>query len=144
MIITDKKRLIPFINLHMPPDVEFYDDGFCSTIGWEVCGEIVGGVLYEGFRWPDINMHIATDGTKRWANRRFIFACFDYPFNQLKCYRVTAVVCISNSNAVKLVLKLGFKLEGRLRKAFPSGEDALLFGMLKEECRWLKLGERHG
>jgi len=34
--------------------------------------------------------------------------------------------------------RLGFQLEGIHRQAWPMGGDALSFGMLKPECKWIK------
>jgi RimJ/RimL family protein N-acetyltransferase len=62
---------------------------------------------------------------------------FDYPLRQLGCVRITAPIADGNDGAIRFVTKLGFQLEGRLRKAMPDGADRLIYGLLKEDCKWL-------
>jgi RimJ/RimL family protein N-acetyltransferase len=33
---------------------------------------------------------------------------------------------------------VGFIQEGVIRQAFEDGEDAILYGMLKSECKWIR------
>ena len=51
--------------------------------------------------------------------------------------RVTARVPVANMRARRLVEGAGFVLEGLVRSAGPDGGDVLIYGMLKEECRWV-------
>lgn len=108
-----------------------------SAIGLEDGGQLVAAVIYDSWFHPGICGHIASDGTRRWANRAFLRAIFDYPFNQLGCARITAPIAEGNQAAIHFVEKLGFVLEGRLRCAMPDGADRLIFGILKEDCKWL-------
>ena len=55
-------------------------------------GELVAVVVYDNFSEADCNMHIASDGSKRWLNRELLAAAFYYPFVQLKLRRVTGLV----------------------------------------------------
>jgi RimJ/RimL family protein N-acetyltransferase len=59
-------------------------------------------------------------------------AIFAYAFGQLQCARVTARVRKDNHASRRLVKRLGFKLEGCMRKA-ERGKDKLIFGLLREE-----------
>ena len=52
-------------------------------IGWQKDGEIVAGVAYANWNGPNVECHIASDGSKKWLARQFLWAIFDYPFNQL-------------------------------------------------------------
>jgi RimJ/RimL family protein N-acetyltransferase len=46
---------------------------------------------------------------------------------------------ISQSRGLGDVYKRqGFTQEGVLREAFEDGEDAILYGMLKSECKWIR------
>jgi RimJ/RimL family protein N-acetyltransferase len=137
MLNMDKSRLIEFAVTNMGEPVSWRDPKNCSAIGWERDGWIVAAVVYDQFFWPSISGHIVSDGSRNWACRAFIRAMFDYPFRQLECARITAPVADGNSQAIRFLEKLGFKLEGRLRKAMPDGRDRLIFGILKEECKWL-------
>ena len=61
----------------------------------------------------------------------------DYTFNQLRVQRVTARTRPDKSKVVNLNNRRpGFRVEGRARRYYPDGTDAILFGMLKEECNW--------
>lgn len=63
-----------------------------------------------------------------------IRAVLDYPFGQLKCRRITAEIDLSNDRAVRQAQKLGFKLEGRKRRAAAGGREMGVFGLLPDEC----------
>ena len=53
------------------------------------------------------------------------------------CRRVTGLVHDNNHDARRFDEHLGFKQEGVLRKAAPDGDDMIVYGMLREECRWI-------
>jgi RimJ/RimL family protein N-acetyltransferase len=101
-------------------------------------GVLVGGVLFNNYTQRDIHAHIAGDG--QWLSRRFLGECFRYVFHHLGCDRVTGLVAASNSHALDFDQKLGFIYEGTLRRYLPGGEDCIVLGMLREECRWLNVG----
>jgi hypothetical protein len=100
---------------------------------------LVGGVVYHNYIGHDCQVSIAVERVSFWPWR----ALFDYPFGQLGCARITAVVGKRNKRSRRLVMALGFKLEGVHRKGLDGSEDAMSYGMLKEECRWIK-GNPHG
>lgn len=93
-------------------------------------------MVYNWFAYDDVCMHVAAIG-KSWLNRTFLWVAFDYPFNQLKCKRVTGMVPSKNVQAQRFDEHLGFVREGVKRRAW-KGDDLIIYGMLKEECRWLK------
>ncbi|ABK44229.1 hypothetical protein Mmc1_1721 [Magnetococcus marinus MC-1] len=98
--------------------------------------ELLAAVLYQNYRDVDIEMAIAASHP-RWAKRGVIGAFFHYPFVQLGCRRVTSLVAHTNRASQRLAEGLGFQLEGRCRQSYPAGQDALIYGLLKTECRWL-------
>lgn len=116
---------------------EYGNFGAAQALGWLKDGELVAGVAYAEWNGPNIVCHIASDGSKRWLTRAFLWYMFDYPFNQLECKRIT--VCVGEGNAAsrRFVTHLGFKLEAKLAGAHPTG-DLLIFRLLKHECRWIK------
>lgn len=113
----------------------------CSTLSLWDDVTILAAVVYEGYVGNNVCMHVAAEG-KHWLNRQFLYAAFDYPFNQLKVDRVTGCVPDSNEAAKRFDEHLGFKREGLLRRASQDGTDLIVYGMLREECRFLerKLG----
>jgi RimJ/RimL family protein N-acetyltransferase len=99
---------------------------------------MLASVLFTDYDEVNIGIHVASDGSKRWLTRKFLRACFAYPFEQLKVRRVTGLVAASNASALRFDLHLGFQVEGRLRKAAQDGSDLLVLGMLRHECRHLR------
>jgi RimJ/RimL family protein N-acetyltransferase len=71
----------------------------------------------------------------------YLFRCFAYPFLQLNCRRITGLVRADNFVAQKFDEHLGFRREGLLREACDDGTDMILYGMLKNECRFI--GDRY-
>lgn len=101
-------------------------------------GAIVAGVVYDMFRGYDVQMHVAAVSDKRWLNKTFLTEAFRYPFEQLGVKRVTGLVAASNREAQRFDEHLGFKLEGIVRQGMPDGDDLMIYGLLKSECRWLR------
>ncbi len=103
-------------------------------------GKKLGGVIFNSHEHPNIQASIATD-SPRWCTRSVLRGIFSYPFGQLGCTRVTAITEVMNHPAREFLCRLGFQEEGVLRKWFPGPRDAVIFGMLAEECRWFQTGE---
>ncbi|ADY56094.1 GCN5-related N-acetyltransferase [Syntrophobotulus glycolicus DSM 8271] len=60
-------------------------------------------------------------------------------FNSWNLHRLTIKTWSGNSRASSCYQKLGFQLEGRLRDAYyvdGAYQDELVFGLLKEECKF--------
>jgi RimJ/RimL family protein N-acetyltransferase len=98
-------------------------------------GQIIAGVLYEDWNGVNVVCHIA--GIGNWATKEFLNLIFDYPFNRIGAKRITTPISSDNEKSINLVLKMGFELECRLRKATPFG-DLLLFCMFAENCKYIK------
>jgi hypothetical protein len=111
----------------------------CTALGVVRGGELVGGAVYHGYLVHDVQVSFALDRVAFIPWR----ALFSYPFLELGCARITAVVGRKNKKSRKLVEALGFKLEGVHLKGLDGHEDAFSFGMLRENCRWIKR-ETHG
>jgi len=109
-----------------------------TAIGIERGGKLVGGVAYCDWNGPNVVCHVASDGSKMWLSREFLWVIFDYPFGQLKCKRITVAVGEGNAASRNFVTRLGFKLEARLSSAHPTG-DLLIFAMFKQDCRWIHI-----
>lgn len=117
---------------HVPSWGEWFE-----AIGLERDGDLLAVVVYNLWSGADIAMHVAAMPGRRWMTRAFLRAVFRYPFVQLECQRVTGYVPASNADALRFDRHLGFVEEGRMREALPTGEDVLVLGMLRRECRWL-------
>ena len=98
---------------------------------------LIAGAVFHRFRTFDMEITFAAD-TPRWATRGVIRAILDYPFNQVGCERVTTIVGRKNKRSRKLQKGLGFKEEGIVRRGYDGRQDAVIYGMLRCECRWLE------
>jgi hypothetical protein len=121
-----------------------YGDTPYSAIGLlDSGGHLIAGSMYTHYVHQDVRVTFALAGVRS-CTRYFLGECFRYPFLGLGCHRITTLVRQGNSASHNWCLRLGFALEGTVREYFPSGEDCLIFGMLRAECRWLDLGvKRH-
>ena len=115
---------------------EFGSFGTDIGIGLERRGELVAGVAYADWNGPNVVCHIAAEG-KHWATRGYLWAIFTYPFEQLKCKRITVCVGDGNEDSKRFVKHLGFELEAVHEKAHPTG-DLLTFRMWRQDCRYLR------
>ena len=99
-------------------------------------GKMLGGVVYHAYSGFDIQASYAFDSPS-WASRPVLRTLFAYPFVQLGCVRMTGIASRKNKHARDMMDRLGFKLEGVHRKAADGKVDAISYGMLKNECRWI-------
>lgn len=111
------------------------------AIGLAYRGKLIAGVVYHNYRPPkNIEMSIASD-SPRWATRSSLNVFFSYPFQQLGCSRVTAITDAGATHTRNFLERLGFVQEGLLRDGNPE-DDAVIYGLLKRECRWIHGKER--
>jgi hypothetical protein len=103
-------------------------------------GALWGGVTFQGYTGASIQMHMA-GFVPRWADRDMLWVAFDYPFNQLKCRKVFGQVPETNTKALEIDLKLGFKIIAKIDDVFPDGA-CLVLALAREDCRWLNLKPR--
>lgn len=97
-------------------------------------GSVRGCVVYDVMTKFDIQMHwIGTD--KRWITKTLAQAAFDYPFRQLGLRRVTGLVDERLVDVIALNKRLGFKVEGTIRKGL-GDRDIILMGLLREDCKF--------
>lgn len=127
---ADRSRVLEFVRKHVP--LALVDN--MTALGLERDGELIAGVIYEGFNGHNVWMHCAIPGR---LTREFINACFHYPFVQLGCKRVSGYVEASNIKARLFDEHLGFKPEARLRGAASDGGDVILYAMTREGCRYV-------
>jgi RimJ/RimL family protein N-acetyltransferase len=102
----------------------------------------VAGCLFEASNGASIMLHCATDGTKRWMNREYLWFVFYFPFAQLRVRKIIAPVESTNETSCRFVEHIGFVLEATLKDAAPKG-DLLIYTMTEDQCKWLHLRERY-
>ena len=105
-------------------------------IGWEDDEGIRAVVVYDRHSSVDCCMHIASDGSRRWMTKQFLYAAFAHPFIQWGYRRITGLVAEENTAALKFDSHIGFKHEGVIRNGTPNG-NLIVLGLLREECRFI-------
>lgn len=108
------------------------------SIGLECDGELIAGILIDGYvPGARCTMHCAGEG-RRWLNREFLFACFDYVFRQLDCKVIVNAVDSDNEASLRFTEHIGFTEVCRIPEG--SGDcDLVIFSMPRKTCRWLNM-----
>jgi len=83
------------------------------------------------------DVHIKSDGRRRWASRRIVKALFSIAFDTLDLNRMEARIATGNVASLQLVKRLGFRLEATLRDGHGPGRDAILAAITRKDCRWI-------
>lgn len=123
---------VPRLNL---PSLGSWDRASCLIHEKDL--DIIACVVYNHFDPGNaVELSVAAEGD-RWLTRPFLHAVFSNPFDEWQLRRVWSVIDADNLKSIRLCEHLGFVQEGRLRQAAGPKIDRLLFGMLREECRYL-------
>lgn len=96
-------------------------------------GKIVCVSVFNNFNNRDIEWTAAGKFT-----RGMLRVSLDYMFDTCACRRATMRVKASNHHCLKSLMKLGARVEGRLRHYYDENEDALVLGLLKEDCKYVQ------
>lgn len=115
-----------------------YNPQRSNAIGLVREGRVVAGVIYTDWNGKSVICHIAIDGR---INRFYLFAIYDYAFNVCGVNKVIVPVWSDNEKSLRMVTRMGFTEEGRIKDAQPNG-DIILLTMAKTDCRFL--GDRYG
>lgn len=105
--------------------------------------KVLAVVVYTNWHRTGCEMAICSTHP-RWATKGFLRGCFAYPFDQLGLKRVSMVTSAANTPCRKLCRYLGAKIEGRLRRWYADGEDAVVYGLFRDELPGWVFGEKHG
>lgn len=99
--------------------------------------DFVGGVVFSNFRGTDCEISCAAEPHAGIWRPHIMRAVFTYVFQQLGCVRCTSVTTKANQRARDFLEGLGFELEGKLRLGYDGRRDALIYGLLARDCRYL-------
>lgn len=100
-------------------------------------GKLVAAAIYNAFHGTECSIHLVSDGRRRWLTERTMFGILGWPFNVLGLTRLSGYIAATRTDALILALRVGFRFEGCLRKAFRN-EDVVVMGLLREEAeKWL-------
>lgn len=117
----------------------FFDPVCMSAIGWSSNGVLTAGASYRDWNGISVEGQIAADKP---LTRSFILAIFDYPFRQLGARKIIATTTADHIRSIRILHRLGFTEEARLRDASLGG-DLLIYSLRREECRFVG-GVVHG
>jgi RimJ/RimL family protein N-acetyltransferase len=98
--------------------------------------DFVAGVVITNFRKTDCEISCASETPAAWRPT-VCKAIFTYIFEQLDCVRCTSITVKGNKKARSFLEGLGFQLEGNVRLGYDGRRDALIYGLLRSECRFL-------
>jgi AraC-like DNA-binding protein len=112
---------------------EFDQRWFCVTARRDD-GTLMGVAAFEFKEW--FNAHFSTAiCDQRCMSRKLLATMFRAVFSQ--AVRITALIDPGNQTAIEQTRRMGFVYEGFLRMGVEGRRDALIFGMLREDCRFL-------
>lgn len=99
-------------------------------------GKLIGGAYFYNHReGQDIYAAVALeDGA--FMTPDVVSKILAFPFGQLKLPRVSVDIDESNTHAIQQAERLGFELEGIKRRAGANGGDVLMFGLLRDNCKF--------
>ncbi|MBV5291308.1 MAG: GNAT family N-acetyltransferase [Curvibacter lanceolatus] len=130
----DLEQVLPFVQSLVSGLARV--DGM-SAIGLRRRGELIAGVVFEGFNGRNIWMHVGAAPGGRWLTREYLRACFRYAFEVRGVQRVSGYVEANNTAARRFDEHLGFREEARLVGAAQDGGDVLLYVMWRKDCPYV-------
>lgn len=99
--------------------------------------DFVGGVVFSNYRGTDCEVSCAAEEGYLIWRPHIMRAVFSYVFDQLGCVRCTSITTKANKRARDFLESLGFVLEGNVRLGYDGRRDALIYGLLARDCRYL-------
>lgn len=132
-IVSDAFGVLQFVKRYIP----VLATESMAGIGLERDGELIAGVIVEGYTGKAVWMHVAAIPGRRWLNRRYIHTVFGYVFGQLKVDHVFGWVPAENAEARRFDEHLGFKKVTELQGAGLDGGDVLIYRLDRADCRFL-------
>ena len=101
------------------------------AIGLAIDEAIVGGLIFNGFTGPDIEMTVA--GSPHAWTPAFVRRAARYVWDELGCLRVS--ITTEQPSVAAMARRLGAETEGVKRDAFGPGRDAILLGIRRQNWR---------
>jgi RimJ/RimL family protein N-acetyltransferase len=132
-IVSDPLRVLRFVKQYSHV---LASEGM-QGLGLEKDGELIAGVIFDGYSGKSMWIHVAAVPGRHWLNRSFLRACFGYVFEQVGCEKLFGWVPASNSEAQRFDEHLGFKQVATIPGAAVDGGDVLIYVMDRAECRFL-------
>lgn len=109
-------------------------------------GRVRAVMVVNGFIGDAATAHFASDGTRSWATRNILGGLFGYMFVYKNLNRIIGLTPADNVKMLKMILTLGFQIEGTVRRNESGTEIDVMTTMFKAQCPWIvaEKGEDHG
>ncbi len=140
-VVADRQRLVLICGyMYEKIGVQFDPNEVQGFAVLSDSGDFVAAVLISNLRYSDgkaidCEMSCATESSVAWKPE-VLKVVFGYVFGQLNCVRCTSIVRKNNTRSRAFLEALNFQLEGKLRRAYDGQKDALVYGLLAEECKF--------
>lgn len=116
----------------------------CVTIGVVSGDRLIAGFAYHDYQEHSGVIQISMAAiSPMWAKAVIIHRLLQYPFEQLNCFKLMAVVEPDNVKALKTFKNIGFRLEFVMRHMFGENRHASILEMLKPDYHQI-FGAGHG
>lgn len=101
-------------------------------------GHLVGAVIYNAYEFRNVEA-TAVGKFGRYATAEICA----YAFDRLDCLRISLTIPERNPRLIKMLMRMGFEIEGLKREYYGEGEHAIILGMLRQECKipWRTAGK---
>lgn len=103
-----------------------------SSLGWQRGGELVGGIIFNVYTGPNVELTVACDGP---VPPSILGHVRRYVFDQHKCRRMTITAKASRPDVIDQAKRLGFTEEGFHPELF-ADDDGVTLGILAKDCHW--------
>lgn len=142
------EELFKLAKLAEPFEGFHYYDKFCQDMDVRVgftywIGDKIVGLMSFTDYLPGVSVLIHAMFHPKFRSalgRKAIRHIFDYAFNTLLVQRISAISIEGVTDVVKFLEGVGFVREGCIRKSMELANgifDVTIYGMLREECKWI-------
>ena len=99
-------------------------------------GHLAGAIIFNDYDAANVEMTPILP--KGFVGRGMLREIFSYAFDELGVSRVSMTIAETEPEVIRQALRWGWQIEGRKRCYFGPGEHAIILGMLRDECRFLR------
>lgn len=139
IILNQPETVARFVSSRIPGFLFNWQKNDFTAIGFaSPDGALKAGLVFHNFRTIDVEVSLAANGV--WPVKQLLVFAADLAFNRWGCVRITALISQKNKRARKFAKHVGFKEEGTLEAGYDGKVNAIIYGMTKRNCRWLKGG----
>lgn len=131
LVAGHSDKVATWVASHIPHVDDF---GPCEGLAILRDEYIIAGIVYHDYQPKAQSVQLSMAAVSpMWARREIIAQMLQYPFEQLGCYRAWTYTPISNTMALKVNSKIGFKREAVLAHGFGKGEHGVIMRMLRPD-----------